>query len=340
MTDPLQNRNYLLNRHRLSHQQIDRWLGENSSNKFINEKLKRLQAVKNFLNVTDFLRQKGIPFIPLKGPLLSYRIYRDPTIRFSHDIDLLVDVEMIESIMKILFENGYRLSDGVVWPKKKIQQEMVIDSSHHLSFCNKELNLCVEVHWVLMPALPFPLKKQKAIIAENLMEEDFAGHKFTVLSKEFELLYLLIHGAKHGWNRLKWLVDINEYPVNEVNEITFYLLVRQFNAGRIVVQTNELLKRFFCTQLPFTSDDRSPGYFIRYAQQSIDGKIEENQSIRDLIRLYRYLWFLFPGFYYKWRLVTRTLFSPGDISEIDSQFKVMYYLYRPYSLIKRRILHA
>ncbi len=299
-----------------------------------------MQAVGKFLNITDLLRQNGILFVPLKGPLLSYRIYGDPTIRFSHDIDLLVEVGAIEDVMKILLENGYRLSDGVIWPKKKIQKEMVIDSSHHLSFSNKELNLCVEVHWVLMSGLPFPLKKQKAIVEQNLMGMDFAGRKFTVLTKEFELLYLMIHGAKHGWQRLKWLVDINEYPVNEVNDIAFGQLVRQFNAGRIVVQTNDLLKRFCGTQLPFVGNERLPGYFIRYAFQSIDGEIDEILSIRDHLRLYRYLWLMFPSLNYKYKTILDAFCRPSDIPVIDSSFKAAYYFYRPYSFIKRRILHA
>jgi hypothetical protein len=37
--------------HRLSHQQIDHWLGENRTKEFIPEKLKQLEAVKNFLFV-------------------------------------------------------------------------------------------------------------------------------------------------------------------------------------------------------------------------------------------------------------------------------------------------
>jgi len=340
MTDPLKNRTYLHDRHRLSHQQIDRWLGEKSGNTFLSEKLKQLQAVRNFLNVTDLLRHNGISFVPLKGPLLSYRIYQDPTVRFSHDIDLLVEVEMIEPVMKILFANGYGLSDGVIWPKKKIQQEMVIDSSHHLSFSNKELKLCVEVHWVLMPGLPFPAKKQKAIIEENLLNADFAGRKFILLTKEFELLYLMIHGAKHGWQRLKWLLDINEYPLNEVNDRLFNQLVCKFNAGRIVAQTNELLKSYFNNQLPFSTNNRVPGYFIRYAQQSIDGGICENLSIRDHLRLYRYYWMMFPGLYYKYKTILDAFCRLGDIPDINSSFRAAYYFYRPYSFIKRRILHA
>ena len=44
-------------RHRLSHQQIDSWLGENRSKEFFEEKLKHLKMVQHFIGVTDFLRK-------------------------------------------------------------------------------------------------------------------------------------------------------------------------------------------------------------------------------------------------------------------------------------------
>lgn len=85
------DRKLLHQRHRLSHQQIDRLLGESHSKEFLGEKIERMEAVRNFLSVTDLLRENEIPFVSIKGPLLSYRIYGDPSVRFSHDIDLLIE---------------------------------------------------------------------------------------------------------------------------------------------------------------------------------------------------------------------------------------------------------
>jgi hypothetical protein len=45
------------------------------------------------------------------------------------------------------------------------------------------------------------------IVSENLQEIVFSGRKFTILNR-LELLFLLLHGSRHGWERLKWLVDI------------------------------------------------------------------------------------------------------------------------------------
>lgn len=125
--------------------------------------------------------------------------------------------------MDILLGNGYQLTEGNNWPTKKIPRELILNIEHNVSFFNKQLKLCVEVHWVLMHALPVSDIKMEEIIAGNIMEMSFAGRKFNVLTKEFELLFLLIHGSRHGWSRLKWLVDINDYPLREIN-------LQQFNS--------------------------------------------------------------------------------------------------------------
>jgi hypothetical protein len=88
----------------LSHQQIDHWLGKIAA--ILQEKLNHLKMLRNFIAITDLLRQNEIPFISLKGPLLSQHIYNDPTVRFSHDIDILIDEQQIDSTVKLFLDNG------------------------------------------------------------------------------------------------------------------------------------------------------------------------------------------------------------------------------------------
>lgn len=340
MLDSLQNRNYLAQRHRLSHQQIDRFLGEDRSHEFLPEKIKRLEAVKHFIEVTDLLRNNAIFFVCIKGPLLSYRMYQDPSVRLSHDIDLLIREEDIEPVVKILIYNGFDFNENIFWPQQKIQQQLLTRSEQHLSFHHKSLKYIVEIHWVLMHTLPVSITKQREIISGNLTEIEFTGRSFTVLSKEFELLYLLIHGSRHMWMRLKWLLDINEYPIKEIDTERFIQLASQFKAGRIIGQTNVLLKKYFDSELPFPGGTHIPRFFIQQAQRSFDNKVEIEKSTREMIILLKYSWYMFPGVSYKLKIILSSLFRPRDLAEIHSPYKLMYYLYRPYSFFKRRILHA
>ena len=91
MNNLLQDREYLIKRHRLSHRQIDNLLGETKSKEFIHTSMQSLEFIKHFIELIDLLKQHNISYINFKGPLLSQLIYGDPTVRFSHDIDILVD---------------------------------------------------------------------------------------------------------------------------------------------------------------------------------------------------------------------------------------------------------
>jgi hypothetical protein len=303
----------------------------------------QLDRVKLFLQVTDKLREKYIPFVCLKGPLLSQRIYEDPTVRISHDIDLLIDMENLEHAMEVLKEQGYQLTAGLVWPKETFRRELLAGITHHISLWSSSLRHCVELHWTLTYTLPLTQQKIKEITRQNLSTIELAGRPFTVLNPELELLYLIIHGARHGWNRLKWLTDIHAYPVHTVGVERFCQMTEQLRAERLVSQTNFLLDEYFgdSQKLPAPWQKRIPPRMIRYARQSIgQATISPECSLLDMIRNFRYTWFLFPGIRYKTQWFSGIFVRGGDLAEQDFSSKAAYYLYRPYSFIRRRILHG
>ncbi|WP_071146469.1 nucleotidyltransferase family protein [Bacteroides ihuae] len=333
-------RDILFQRHRLSQQQIDRWLGENRSVEFIQNKVKQLNAMKYFIAVTDRLRDNLISFICIKGPLLSYRIYNDPTVRFSHDIDLLIKPEQLDSTLNLLFEDNFQFTEGNSWPSEKIKQNLITKTLHHVSLYNKESKFCVEIHWTLMNGLPVSQKELANLISQNLTILNYAGREFTVLNREFELLYLMIHGARHGWARLKWLLDINDYPMEGINLDLLNSFIKQLHAERVTAQTNYFLNKYFGKQLPFHEAVHLPISLINGAQQCIDKIDIESLSIIDIFQDFRYRLNMFSQWSYKWEIFTNLLLSPGDIDDHYFSSEIMYYIYRPYSFIKRRVLHV
>lgn len=340
MEKALQDRNYLFERHHLSHQQIDRWLNENRSKEFIQEKLKRLEAVRLFLEVTDRLRENHIPFVCLKGPLLSFRIYGDPSVRLSHDIDLLIPLEKMDAALTVMMEGGYTYQEKNSWPVERIRQELLMKSCHHICLLNKQSGFYVEIHWSLTTSLPIPDNKIERLIDSNLTILSFAGRDFTVLNKELELLYLLIHGARHGWSRLKWLVDISEYPLNDFDQQRFLRLADLLKADRIIGQTNYFLRKYFEKELPFRGCKKMPALLVRYAQRSIDGKVPIDFSQRYIIQRFRYHWIMFQNLHYKIKLTNNLFIGSGDIIKYNFSYRAVYILFRPFSYLKRRILHV
>ncbi|MFA7044172.1 MAG: nucleotidyltransferase family protein [Bacteroidales bacterium] len=340
MNETLKDRKILHDRHRLSHEQIDLLLGENHAREFLQEKMMRMVSIKHFLEITDLLRKSGISFTCIKGPLLSYRIYGDASVRFSHDIDLLIEADSLDRIITLMRGAHYELSEGVIWPEETFKQDILRQSTHHISFFNKELKFCVEIHWTLTVDLPIRKEDADKLIKQNLTTTDYAGRSFTVLNKEFELTYLMIHGSRHEWSRLKWLVDIKDYPMDDLDLNKWETLIKSFHAERVLGQTNHLLSHYFSKRLPLEGSKKLPALFVEYAEASLEAPIDNTNSFHILLRGVRYQRFLFSQFRYQWG-VFKSLFSrPGDVAEYDFTSKAAYYLYRPFSFIKRRILHV
>ncbi|MEL7588443.1 MAG: nucleotidyltransferase family protein [Prolixibacteraceae bacterium] len=341
MNDPLKNRTCLYNRHRLSHQQIDRWLGEKRAGEFRQEKLMQLERARLFLQVTDKLREHQIDFVCLKGPLLSQRIYGDPTVRISHDIDLLVDLADLEAALNVFEEDGYTYMYDLRWPKEKFRQELLKNVTHHISLWNRQTNLYVEIHWILMSNIPLPPQEVREITLQNSTTTLLAGRRFTVLNKELELVFLIIHGTRHGWNRLKWLTDIRDYPVHDLDTTLFCKLAERFRAERAIALTNHFLKNHGGTLLPDLWGKRVPKRMIRFVEQSMAMPvITENLPFKEMAAFVLYSWHLFPGVFYKRLWLTGLFTRPRDLTTLSLNSKLAYHLYRPWSFIKRRLFHV
>ena len=340
MKGPLKDRKSLHDRHRLSHEQIDLLLGENHAREFLQEKMMRMASIKHFLEITDIFKEAGISFICMKGPLLSYRIYGDASVRSSHDIDLLVEKDSLNKIIGLMMEAHYELTEEMVWPNEKFKQDIIRQSTHHLSFFNKELKFCVEIHWILTIPLPIHQHVAEKLLKQNLTTTDFAGRNFTVLNKEFELTYLIIHGSRHGWNRLKWLVDLKDYPMDDIDLKKWEALIKNFHAERILGQTNHFLEHFFGKKLPLEGNKRLPTFLIRYVEKATVAPIDSTKTLHCLVQDHRYSSLLFPQASYQWDIFKSLFSRPGDIVQYDFPSKSAYYLYRPFSFIRRRILHV
>ncbi len=148
---------------------------EKTGREFISEKVKLLEDVKNLLFIADLFVQNNIEFVCLKGALLSYRLYKDPAVRVSHDIDILISKDNVGPTADFLLKNGFNLNKGVVWPAQMSQRNLILKNEQHLSFYNNSIKCCVEMHWTLMQGLAVTQNQLKAITDDNLDTELLAG---------------------------------------------------------------------------------------------------------------------------------------------------------------------
>lgn len=139
----------------------------------------------------------------LKGPVIAADLYGDVSLRTSCDLDLLVPIELLGKAEQVLIQLGYHKDDYI---------ETVLNDwkwrHHHITFHHPSTKIKVEVHWRLNPA------PSKEPIFDELWsrrrKSSLISRPIYYLGREDLFLFLVSHGARHGWSRLRWLLDIKQ----------------------------------------------------------------------------------------------------------------------------------
>jgi len=304
------NRDLLINRHWLSHQQIDELLHENFSEKHLSWKLQSMKMVGEFIQVSEFFNEKEIEHIPIKGPLLSYRLYKDPSFRFFSDLDFLMDMVSVKKAIAILKDQAYSMQH-FEWPGDIRGEKLLRKHTNQVSLYNPEKGIKIELHWDLFK---YQLAEKKIIgelIESNLVETKYAGHKFQVFNNEFELLYLIIHGGFHAWQRLKWLVDVNKYLKDiSIDQSRFSEMVEALKAHRMIALCNALLSEYFPGDKLLPQKTKVSKFLLSYSKQRISAENElTDTSLRGRMKFHRFKMSCFPGCRLKMSVIKHILTS-------------------------------
>jgi len=324
--------------HRLGAQQINSLLGEGVAEERIEDKLVALEMVNEFIRITDALRDSAISFVPLKGPVLSYRLYGDPTARVYWDIDILVEASSLSKAADVLIGLGY-LPESAEMLRNKREVKILARHTNELAFQNAVTKITVELHWRLLNVPPVSDSRLEDIIRMNSTVVEFAGRSFTVLNNELELLYLSIHGGLHWWHRLKWLVDIDDFlKIHKINKERFILLANEFKAWRIVGLCNEILGEYFphCKKLPVIG--KAEKFMVIFSKKRIESQTEPiNDFYGRAFASVRYSLVSFPGLKYKLKTIRNYLFVVHYYG--NNRFLStlpLFYVYGPLRLLAER----
>ena len=294
------SRQLLNQRHRLSHQQIDDLLEEKNPQAILLEKFEQLLQIGEFIRLTDEFREATIPFTPLKGPILSYRLHGDATYRLSNDLDFLIPLKEVNKGISILKKNGYQ-PHYFPWPENSKKERRLSRLSNQILFVHPEKQVNIEIHWKLFKSEITNSKVLAKLLNLNKDQIVFNKRHFEIFNNEFELLYLIIHGGLHGWFRLKWLVDVKDYLVKiPIDTEKFTQLVVQCNASRMVALCNATLSIYFpdcpllpCKPIPKTQER------LNFTLTQIENEEYYDKSLAERIKTYWFEFQCFPGFRFK-----------------------------------------
>jgi hypothetical protein len=154
-------------------------------------------------NLSKLFADNKIRSLFLKGPVLAADLYGDISLRTSADLDILIPIEKLNYAEDILLNQGYIKDDYILTVLNDWKWR-----HHHITFFHPDKNIKVEIHWRLNPG---PAKEPKFNELWNRKRVSKLT-KFPIYTLGFEdlFLFLVTHGARHGWSRLRWLADIEK----------------------------------------------------------------------------------------------------------------------------------
>ncbi|MGX2961397.1 nucleotidyltransferase domain-containing protein [Peribacillus sp. JNUCC 23] len=189
--------------------------------------------------VSKLFANNHIHLLVLKGPVLAADLYGDISLRTSSDLDVLVPLDDLEKVENLLIETGYVKDDYF--------QTILSDwkwRHHHITFFHPKSNIKLEVHWRLNPG---PGKEPSFNeLWERKRISSFTSDSVSYLGREDLFLFLVSHGARHGWSRLRWLVDIHQIVKQKLDYPKLLQLLKKYQyfhvGGQALILTSQLLE--------------------------------------------------------------------------------------------------
>lgn len=198
------------------------------------------------VRIVKDMEHSGVQPIILKGPPLSIKINEDIALRASSDIDILVDPAEFQRAEKILEKLEYRrISPNFSLTPR--QQKNFFKKDHHFEYVNDKRAIKVELHWRIRS---FNIKHFPSVSDLNTQKINVAGFAVPVMGNEYWLIYLMVHGYKHMWVRLRWLYDIKIFIEQNINWKKIITIAENTELKPILHQTLILLNTLFEVPIP------------------------------------------------------------------------------------------
>lgn len=211
---------------------------QNALNSLIKEEL---------INIVQEFKNKGIPFVVLKGLPLAYDLYEDINEKISCDIDILVEEFNCKAALLSLSELGYLDYKG---DKINIDNLRDYSAAMHLKEFKKECgskNVFVELHTV--PFSSFVRKHEIPQFSMLLEAPQFIKIDNTyipVLELYDRLLHLTDHFSKHLLSYINSYLYESETMSTQFNELKpLYDLALFLNKYKNLINWNELVNKAF-----------------------------------------------------------------------------------------------
>ena len=160
-----------------------------------------LHLTKELHRLHRRLNEAGIPFLTVKGPALAQWLHGSVTSRHYTDLDIFTRPEDARAAISILEADGFSPIAGPppgyedrwmsrAWEARHIHPDQRV----------------VEIHWALFP----PGRGDEGLTEaawSHATTLPVADREVPVPAPEDHAAFIILHGHRHGWQRLQWLID-------------------------------------------------------------------------------------------------------------------------------------
>jgi putative nucleotidyltransferase-like protein len=157
--------------------------------------------------VVDAFRARGIDALVLKGPVLAWTIYPQPSLRPYGDIDLVIRSDRLADGVAALLEMGFRELPSEAEDARLAFSGAGGDAPFQRMFVDRSGRSLVELHVDSLQLGIVPRAEEerwgRAVPCSDLPAGALA------LGEEDMLVQLCLHAQKHGFDRLIWLKDLD-----------------------------------------------------------------------------------------------------------------------------------
>jgi hypothetical protein len=288
------------------------------------------------LKIMQLLEKNQIKALAFKGPALAQMAYGDITLRQYSDLDILVDEADAYRAGKLMSEHGHT----PILPLSILSNKTCLHTAKDFSLLSKG-GVHTELHWRLFEK-KYNIQLLSCATEQKCQSITINGKRIQTLQNELLLVYLCLHGAKHAFERIEWICDIDRLiRTSNVDWDHTITLAEQSHSKRSFYLGLSLAHTLFSTHLPKTLVTAIQNEEIRQLQTFTLEKMAARKSDRSDLEKNRetfdYQSKLFDTRLDRLRFRFSTFFkiSTTDCQtfNLPEQLKFLYIILRPIRLI-------
>lgn len=200
------------------------------------------------IRIDRLLRAHNVEAVFLKGATVTQLAYGRLDLRHAKDVDMMVSDADVPATLEALRSAGYLpLAEAASLTPQQLRRWLRFGKS--MDWRHPGTGGFLELHWRLTDLSLL----ETAFHTDTRQQVPLAGGAaVTTLDRDHLFAYLCVHGAAHGWSRLKWLADVYALLPHEDAAAceAMYRTAIAIGAGRTAGQA--LLLCHALLQLPLT----------------------------------------------------------------------------------------